>query len=461
MNQKMPCMTFGDSLRPTRYPERPLRPPVRTEISKRHCCAWSAIVYITFGRPLKTRADLVAIQQSLPLPERFTQKDGMLGAFDARYYDLVFRLFGYTLSADVRKSETGEDYLRFLGYYLKCQLLHGASTPGAKFLLRVDVSCSMSHAIAVEITVDGRVRLVDQCTSCFLEQMRDHARFGQWYYTEDFVLRHVLPVSEHPAARASALARCALEADACARRVARDCAANLQRLRAARERGCWSGARGNAYRQWVSLYSKRLYLKLKLAYARREALETLRRAEFAGAVFKRRRRARGMPRLAGSRETGSARALQALALDHARTARALEPRCAAWARAGGDPSFGGPGPGAGRTGTVVSPQVVSPQVVSPQVVSPQVEPARSVQAHDAHDAHETVCFRLNTIELLVSGNTCPDKSTADRVESLERQIGLVVLSGPSIPIRLYRIEDRLRKKTNPRESAGGVLSVRA
>jgi hypothetical protein len=107
---------------------------------------------------------------------------------------------------------------------------------------------------------------------------------------------------------------------------------------------------------------------------------------------------------------------------------------------------------------VASPQVASPQVASPQVASPQVEPARSVQAHDAH---ETVCFRLNTIELLVSGNTCPDKSTADRVESLERQIGLVVLSGPSIPNRLYRIEERLGKKTNPRESAGGVLSVRA
>jgi hypothetical protein len=86
----------------------------------------------------------------------------------------------------------------------------------------------------------------------------------------------------------------------------------------------------------------------------------MRRAEFAGAVFKPWRRVRGMPRLAGARETGSARALQALALDHARTERAFEPRCAAWGSAGDDPSFGGPGPGAGRTGT----QVVSPQVVS-------------------------------------------------------------------------------------------------
>ena len=440
-------MTFGGPLRPTRYANFALR-TVSTGVSKRPCCGWFAIAYIAFGKPLTNTADLVAIKESLPLPNRFTQKDGMLGAFNAQYYDEVFGLYGYILSADVRESETGEDHQRFLGIYLKRQLLHGAWTPGAKFLLRVGVSRSMSHAIAVEITVDGRVRLVDQCTSCFLEQMRDHARFGQWYYTEDFVLRRVLPVSEHPAARASALARSALEADACARRVARDCAANLQRLRAARERGFWSGARGKAYRRWVSVHSERVHLKLKLARARREALETLRRAEFAGAVFERRRRARGMPRLAGARETGSARALQALALDHARTARALEPRCAAWARAGGDPSFGGPGPGAGRTGTVAS----------PQVASPQVEPARSVQAHDAH---ETVCFRLNTIELLVSGNTCPDKSTADRVESLERQIGLVVLSGPSIPNRLYRIEERLGKKTNPRESAGGVLSVRA
>jgi hypothetical protein len=129
---------FGGPLRPTRYANRALR-TVSTEVSKSPCCAWSAIAYIAFGRPLTTPADLVAIEQSLPLPNRFTHTDGILGPFNTEYYDEVFGLYGFILSADVRESETGEDHQRFLGYYLKRQLLHGAWTPGAKFLLRVGV----------------------------------------------------------------------------------------------------------------------------------------------------------------------------------------------------------------------------------------------------------------------------------------------------------------------------------
>ena len=138
MKKNIHYMTFGGPLRPTRYANRALR-TVSTEVSKSPCCAWSAIAYIAFGKPLTNPADLVAIKQSLPLPNRFTHKDGMLGSFNAQYYDEVFGLYGYILSADVRESETGEDHQRFLGYYLKRQLLHGAWTPGAKFLLRVGV----------------------------------------------------------------------------------------------------------------------------------------------------------------------------------------------------------------------------------------------------------------------------------------------------------------------------------
>jgi len=316
-------LPFGGPLRATKYENVKLR-PVRTEISKMPCCAWAAISYLAFGKPLITPADLVKIQQGLPLASRFVQDDGTLVGFDSEHYGAVFRLYGCMLSEAALESEPD-----FLGSYLRRQ----ARTPGAKFLLRVRVSLSVSHAIAVEIQSDGRVLLVDQWTSCFLEQMRDNARFGRWYYTEDFELRRVLPVCEHPAARAGALARIALDADACARRAAHDLAVNLQRLRTVRERGFSSASIGSAYKRWASVYTRHKFLRLRVARARREALETLRRAEFAGAVFEPRRRARGMLRLAGARETRSARALQALALDHARTARALEPRCAAWARA--------------------------------------------------------------------------------------------------------------------------------
>jgi hypothetical protein len=386
---KNPDFCLFDPRRPTKT-QYDLRETL-TPIAPFGCCGWFAMWYLMFDKAISTPAALREVERSLPLARRFLHKNGMLAGVRHVEFDYVFRLNGFVLRKEARTSE--EDRLVYLGLYLKKKLSSGTFEPGTKFLLRVDNSQATSHAIAVHVTSEGRMLIIDQVTSCFIEHMHGNRRFGQWYYCEDFVLLRVLAVPENPATRARALARNALAADARVRRLARVDETNVRRLRAFRERGCWSGARGAAFRKWRRVHNDRMRSNVMLARAQHEALAEQRLAENAGAVFERRRRARGLPRgLPRAR-----RALQPLALDRAGTARALEPRCAAWARASAD--------------------------------------ARE----------QTICCRLDKIETLVSGNTCRGKSTVDRIEGLERLIGIPVLFLSDVPIlnRLARIEEIL------------------
>jgi hypothetical protein len=404
---------YFDSTRPTntKYDLRDMRTP----ISKVGCCGWAAMQYIMFDKTPNTPDALNKIRENLPDPRRFDHKDGMLEGVYKRDFENVFGLNGFVLCEVAQRSKNNDNGLGFLGTYLnvtlKQQLQSGTLKPGTKFLLRVDTE-ENPHAIAVHVTSEDKILMIDQVTSCFVENMYGNRRFRLWYFCKDFVLMRVLPVSEDPATRARALTRKALETDACVGRLAREYKASLRRLRECRERGYSSAACGAVFMKWRGAYSGYKYSKEMLARAKHKARAEQRLAENAGVVFEPRRRVRRSPR--GAAPAGSA-ALQRLVLDRARTALKLEPLFAAWVRA---------------------------------------------QAEEAEMCAEPG-LRLNKIESIVYGTTYPDKSTADRVESLERQIGLVVLSGPSIPNRLYRIEERLRKKTNPRESAGGVLSVRA
>jgi hypothetical protein len=370
---------------------------MRTPISKVGCCGWAAMQYIMFGKTPNTPDALNEIRKSLPDPRRFNHKNGMLEGVYKRDFENVFRLNGFVLREEAQRSKNNDNGLGFLGTYLnvtlKQQLQSGSLKPGTKFLLRVDTE-ENPHAIAVHVTSEHKILMIDQVTSCFVEGMYGNMRFRSWYFCKDFVFMRVLPVSEHPATRARALARKALAADASVRRLAREYKASLRRLRECRKRGYSSAAYGAVFVKWRGAYSGYKYSKEMLARAKHKARAEQRLAENAGVVFQPRMRVRRSPR--GAAPAGSA-ALQRLVLDRARTALKIEPLFAAWVRA---------------------------------------------QAEEAEMCAEPG-LRLNKIESIVYGTTYPDMSVEARLERLELYFEIDDFSDQSDALRLSMIESSI------------------
>jgi hypothetical protein len=162
------CYNTPDRCIKTGYALRPLY----SELAPFGICTWFAMYYIIKGKSITSLDDLEDIEKRLPYPNGF-RYGGRLGGLMESEYTYVLKLHGFVVK-DVLQMKTTSENIEILGIMLKRLLWNDGLKQGTKLLLEVD----KVHAIAVKILPGGKMVLVDQVTSCFLDEMRDNERFG-------------------------------------------------------------------------------------------------------------------------------------------------------------------------------------------------------------------------------------------------------------------------------------------
>jgi hypothetical protein len=304
---------------------------LQSELASVPICAWFAMYYLMTGKAMKSLGDLEYFEKRLPYKHGFRQ-EGRLRGLNEFEYTYVLKLHGFVVNDVLRMTESSENS-ESLGIMLRRLLWHNGLKPGTKLFVEVD----KAHAIAAKILPEGKMVLVDQVTSCFLQDMRHHQHFSEWDTCKNFVILRVEPTPETPSSRLRALVRETFDAETTRRNVERKVLYALDDVKRAWKLGIKEDpvprASGRSSRPYETLVDRRLWLEV--VEHRVEALKRL--AEDAGAVFKPRPLARKMPRRARGTSSSSFKSLklarQPLVLDRAQTARALAERDAARAAA--------------------------------------------------------------------------------------------------------------------------------
>ena len=300
---------------------------LRSELASLPICAWFAMYYLMTGKAMTSLGDLEFFEKRLPYKHGF-RREGRLGDLNEFEYTYVLKLHGFVVKDVLRVTETSEN-TESLGIMLRRFLWHNGLKTGTKLFVEVD----KAHAIAATILPERKMVLVDQLSSCFVQDMRKHEHFGQWEHCNNYKILGVEPTPETPSSRLRALVRETFDAEAGRRSFERKVLYALDDVKRAWKLGIKKDpvpkASGRSSRPYETLVGRRLWLEV--VEHRVEALKRL--AEDAGAVFKPRPPARKMQRRAWGAFQNLKRARQPLVLDRAQTARALAEREAARAAA--------------------------------------------------------------------------------------------------------------------------------
>lgn len=283
-----------------------------TELARVGCCVWFALMYCMHKTVIKKKADLRKIAKRLKNPRHFMGENGLLQGVEEKDQAIICKMYGYILCDPLPKCSNS---IPHLGNYLASMQEKETWNAGTRLLINVNL-----HAIALEVLPSKKLMLVDQVTSCMVDDMHANSWFGHWFSSQDFCVRPLQPEYAEPAARAFAFARQAEEAD----QLVSECVLELEASLRDKQELCERAPHGL---RGLLLRHPSLRLRHILAHARTQARVKRLLARDVGAVF--------LPRAAAP--AGSPRAQhpqQPLVLDHVRTERKVAKLIAAWEHAG-------------------------------------------------------------------------------------------------------------------------------